>query len=218
VHLGETVRAVRQGDDGVVVRTAGGEATFDRVVVALPLSFVRDRALVDLPTTPAREAALAQVVQGDAAKLHLPLAERPAASAVLSVRGRFWNWTAVDESGSVAPVLNSFAGSRAGLDGLDVTVGAERWARQTRRLRSDLVFTDDEPLLTVWRTDPWARGAYAAWSPTATAADLRLLEEPVGGVHFAGEYAEPEFTGLMEGAVRSGLRAAARILDEIRSR
>ena len=212
VRLRETVRAVVPVGDGVLVRTATGEARYDQVVVALPLSFVRDRSLVDLPTDARREAALAQVVQGDAAKLHLPLRSVPAPSAVLSVRGRFWSWTAVAGCGAVAPVLNGFLGSRAALDRLEVAATADLWADETRRMRGDLRYADAEPLLTVWRTDPWARGAYASWSPTATAAGLACLEEPVGAVHFAGEYAEPEFTGLMEGALRSGRRAAARIL------
>jgi monoamine oxidase len=212
VRLRERVVAVRAQDEGVLVRTATGEATFDRVVVALPLAFVRDRSLVELPTTPQRERALARVVQGDAAKLHLPLARTPATSAVLSVRGRFWSWTALDATGSVAPVLNSFLGSRAALDRSDVAGGPHRWVQETRRLRADLAFTEGDALLTVWRTDPWARGAYAAWSPTATAEDQAVLEQPVGAVHFAGEYAEPEFTGLMEGALRSGRRAADQVL------
>ena len=213
VRLRETVRAVVPEADGVLVRTGTGEARFDQVVVALPLSFVRDRSLVDLPTDPRREAALAQVVQGDAAKLHLPLAGVPRTSAVLSVPGRCWSWTAVDATGSVAPVLNGFMGSRAALDRAGVTTTADRWVRDTHRLRADLPYADAEPLLTVWRTDPWARGAYASWSPTATAEGLADLEEPVGSVHFAGEYAEPEHTGLMEGALRSGRRAAARVLS-----
>ena len=38
------------------------------------------------------------------------------------------------------------------------------------------------------------------------------LVEPVGPLHFAGEHTAGEFASLMEGALRSGLRAAQQIL------
>jgi monoamine oxidase len=139
----------------------------------------------------------------------------PATSAVLSVPGRFWTWTAVDETGGVAPVLNGFMGSTAALDRLDVATSGRRWSRSTKALRADLTFADAEPLVSRWRDDPWALGAYASPSPSAAAREFALLEEPIAGVHFAGEYAEPEHTGLMEGALRSGRRAAHRILDAL---
>jgi monoamine oxidase len=213
VRLGRVARAVVAREGGALVRTDDDEAWFDRVIVALPLSFVRDRDLVELPTTPARECALARLVQGHAAKLHLPLAATPSTSAVLSVRGRFWNWTAVDATGAVAPVLNGFLGSAAALDRLDVATSGEQWSRAARSLRDDLTFADAAPLLSTWRDDPWARGAYASLSPAAVREPgFALLEEPVGAVYFAGEYAEPEYTGLMEGALRSGRRAAVRVV------
>ncbi|HEX4249858.1 MAG TPA: NAD(P)/FAD-dependent oxidoreductase [Pseudonocardia sp.] len=215
VRLGQVVRAVVARDGGALVRTEDDEAWLDHVVVALPLSLVRDRDLVELPTTPARERALARLAQGHAAKLHLPLAATPATSAVLSVPCRFWTWTAVDATGGVAPVLNGFMGSTAALDRLEVATSGRRWARSAKALRADLTFADAEPLVSTWRDDPWARGAYASPSPSAVADELALLEEPIAGVHFAGEYAEPEHTGLMEGALRSGRRAAQRILAAV---
>lgn len=40
------------------------------------------------------------------------------------------------------------------------------------------------------------------------------LREPNGRLHFAGEYSAGELAGLMEGALRSGQRAAAEVLRE----
>jgi monoamine oxidase len=34
---------------------------------------------------------------------------------------------------------------------------------------------------------------------------------PVGNIFFAGEYTDPDNTGLMEGALRSGRRAAEQV-------
>ena len=44
------------------------------------------------------------------------------------------------------------------------------------------------------------------------------LQAAVGSVSFAGEYADPDYTGLMEGALRSGVRAADEVLARLRSR
>ena len=214
VRLGQQVRQVEQRPDGVRVSTSDAEATFDAVVVALPLELVRSSTAVVLPLPQWKRDALAGVLQGHAAKLHLALRSTPATSAVMSVRRRYWSWTAVDQTGGVTPVLNSFMGSRDALQAVAVADGSTAWANDLRRLRSELdVDPDVPPVATVWSVDRFARGAYSSHAPGAAPADLALLEEPVGNVFFAGEYADPTFTGLMEGAIRSGERAAARVLE-----
>jgi monoamine oxidase len=42
--------------------------------------------------------------------------------------------------------------------------------------------------------------------------DDEIIAAPVGGVHFAGEHTAGAWAGLMEGALRSGARAAGEIL------
>lgn len=204
-------------DGGVVVATDDGSEVFDAVVVALPLAIVRGGRGVVLPTSTERELALSRVVQGHAAKLHLPLASPPSASAVMSVRDRYWTWTAIDASGSVAPVLNAFMGSSAAIDRVGLRADPQRWAVKARALRADLnVAEGAEVIATMWSDDPLAGGAYAAHAPTDPSAPAEDLESPIGDVYWAGEYAEAEFTGLMEGAIRSGQRAAARVLAATR--
>ncbi len=151
-------------------------------------------------------------MSGHAAKLHLPLASRPAPSAVLSVEHRFWTWTAADASGAVAPVLNCFAGSAAAVDRLDAAAGPERWDGLVRRIRSDLAYAPGQPVLTHWGADPYALGAYSARGAGWAAEDDEVLTRPVGRVFFAGEHTAGELSGLMEGALRSGERAAEQVL------
>jgi monoamine oxidase len=206
-------------DGGVVIATAEGSEVFDVVIVALPLAIVRGGRGVTLPTSAEREISLARVVQGHAAKLHLPLISTPRPSAVMSVRDRYWTWTAVDATGTVAPVLNAFMGSSAAVDRAGLRVDPDRWATKARALRPDLGVADQaEVISTIWSDDPLAGGAYAAHAPTDPSSPAVDLESPVGDVYWAGEYAEPDFTGLMEGAIRSGQRAAARVLEDVRRR
>lgn len=214
VRYGETVRAVENiSDGGVLVTTDAGTSVFDAVIVALPLAVIRDQQ-VTLPTNQARGAALEHVLQGHAAKLHLPLEAPPRTSAIMSVEGRYWTWTATDESGGVVPVLNAFMGSSSAIARSNLTQNPAQWVTKARALRPDLAIPQDaSALTTVWSEDPLAGGAYAAHAPGATAADTAVLEKSVGDVFWAGEYSEPEFVGLMEGAIRSGERAAGRVIQ-----
>jgi monoamine oxidase len=216
LRYGENVRAVENiSDGGVLVTTDAGTSVFDAVIVALPLAVVRDPQ-VTLPTNEARSSALKYVLQGHAAKLHLPLETQPDTSAVMSVEGRYWTWTATDESGGVVPVLNAFMGSKSAIARANLTQHPEDWVVKARALRADLTIPRNaSALTTVWSEDPLAGGAYAAHAPGATAAGTALLEKPVGDVFWAGEYSEPEFVGLMEGAIRSGERAAGRVIRRL---
>lgn len=197
---------------GVIVTTAEGDSRpFAAAVVAVPIGVLRDGSIIDVPTTEQRERALQGVVQGHAVKLHAALDQEPETSAVMAVKQRYWTWTAVDATGKVAPVLNSFMGSRAAIESSGVVEDPEKWVESARALRADLDIRDGA-IATEWTTDPYARGAYSAHSPNFSPDDDRYLEEPIGDVFFAGEYAESTYTGLMEGAIRSGFRAAERVL------
>lgn len=202
-------------DGGAMVTTAsGGTEVFDAVVVALPLALVRDPAQITLPFSAARNANLDRVTQGHAAKLHLPLGSNPASSAVMSVEGRYWTWTARDTSGDVPPVMNAFMGSLAAITKAGIATEPSRWVQRVRTLRHDLdIALDAAAVVTNWSQDPFAGGAYAAHAPADPGMPPIDLESPIGDVYWAGEYAEREFTGLMEGAVRSGERAARRVLQ-----
>lgn len=217
VRYREAVHAVTDLGDEVLVETSTGSAAFDAVIVALPLSIVRDPATVALSVPEWKTNALNRVLQGDAAKLHLPLRSVPSTSAVMSTNGRFWTWTAVDNTGTVTPVLNSFMGSPGALDRAQGNGDFNDWITHARHIRPELDFSESEAVATIWRNDPLARGAYAAFAPGGGKQDSEELERPVGSIFFAGEYADPDYTGLMEGALRSGERAAVRIRNVVRN-
>jgi len=214
VRLGETVRRVKNTEGNRVrVDTDSASEEFDVVVVALPMSILCDPETIEIPLPEWKNEVFSRVVQGHAAKIHLPLQTRPETSATMSVPGRFWNWSAIDATGEVAPVLNGFMGSPSAMEAAALETNSGRWAELARATRPDLAFHPSLPaVVTDWAADPLARGAYSALSPYATEQDSELLERPVDNVFFAGEYADPEFTGLMEGALRSGRRAAERII------
>jgi monoamine oxidase len=67
-------------------------------------------------------------------------------------------------------------------------------------------------LLTTWNDDPWAGESYSALTVEAAAGDDELLAAPLDRVHIAGEHTAGAWSGLMEGALRSGQRAADELL------
>jgi monoamine oxidase len=193
----------------VRLRAAGAEFEADACVVAVPAS-VLDRIAFD-PPLPAHVAGPLRAVRyGHAAKLFVPLRSPAPPTAVMSVPDRYWTWTATGDRGRVQPVVSAFAGSAAALERLHVEHGPDRWLALVEELRPDLDLDPGGALLSTWSDDPWIRAAYSTSPPTELA---ETFARPVGPLAFAGEHLGGEFAALMEGAVRSGRRAAQALLN-----
>jgi monoamine oxidase len=210
VHLGVPVRAVSWSGQGVRVMVEGAELEAEACLLAVPAS-VTGRIRFDPPLPAWKAEALERVVYGHAAKLFVPLRRVPPPSAVLSVPDRYWTWTARGADGAVQPVVSAFAGSAPALAALQVTAGPATWRRRLTALRADLDL-DRGTVLATWDDDPWVQAAYSTRTPAFRPGDPDLLARPVGPLHFAGEHTAGAWSGLMEGALRSGHRAAAHLL------
>jgi monoamine oxidase len=195
VRLESPVERIAWSDAGVRVH----ELEADACVLAVPATI---EIAFDPPLPEWKQRALAGVRYGDAAKLFLPLAEPAEPSATLSVPGRFWAYTQRAPDGSPLPVVAAFAGTRAALDRLTPTA--------VQALRPDLAIAG-APVYSTWHDDPWTRAAYSARSLESPLDDAALAK-PVGPIAFAGEHTAGEWHALMEGALRSGLRAAEDVL------
>jgi len=230
VRLSEPVQAIEQDSSGVRVftsrltagdepsannraATGGATVTGDAVVVAVPVPvLLRLRFSPPLPAD--RLSTWQRSGLAHNAKLHVPLTAPLAvsASAIHSVPGRFWTWTATDGSRQVQPVLHAFSGTRAGLSALGVASGPAVWAEQLARLRPDLTLDVGRALLTTWNNDLWAGASYSALTTSVADGDDLRIASPSGRVFFAGEHTAGTRFGLMEGALRSGVRAAGEVL------
>jgi monoamine oxidase len=210
VHLGAPVQAVTWSERGVRVATAGAELGAEACVVAVPASVI-GRIRFDPPLPAWKAEALERVVYGHAAKLFVPLRRVPEPSAVLSVPDHYWTWTARGAGGTVQPVVSAFAGSAPALAALEVSDGPAAWRRHLAVLRPDLDL-DRDTVLSTWDDDPWVQAAYSTRTPSFRPDDPGLLARPVGPLHFAGEHTAGPWSGLMEGGLRSGHRAAAELL------
>jgi monoamine oxidase len=122
---------------------------------------------------------------GRTSKLFLPLSKPAPPSATLSVPGRFWTYTQLAPDGAPLPVACTFGRP------------AHDWPAAVRELRPDLEYADAEPTRSDWD---------AAYSVEAVDTGA-----PVGPIVFAGEHTAGDWHALMEGALRSGERAAAEV-------
>ncbi len=208
VRLGSPVERVLHSPDSVRVGAGGAELEADACVVAVPAS-VLDRIEFDPPLPAALAEPLRAVRYGHAAKLFVPLRRPAPPSAVMSVPGRYWTWTATGDEGRVQPVVSAFAGSGSALDRLGLERGTERWVDLLAELRGDLDLDRSGAVLSTWADDPWARAAYSTSPPPGLA---EVFARPAGPLAFAGEHLGGEFAALMEGAIRSGRRAARALL------
>jgi monoamine oxidase len=65
-----------------------------------------------------------------------------------------------------------------------------------------------------WPADPWSRGGPVGVAPPGTyTAYGPSLRQPFGAVHWAGTETSTYWNGYMDGAVRSGERAALEVMD-----
>jgi predicted NAD/FAD-dependent oxidoreductase len=198
VRCSSPVTAVEHDADGVVI---DGELRAHACVIAVP-------AHVPLEFRPAlpqwKIEALRRVVYGQAAKLFAPLQEPAQPSAVMSVPGRFWTWTATGEDGSVLPAVNAFAGSGPAVSQL---LEGDAYLDAVSGLRPDLRID-----AAAARVSTWPEGAYSTVETGRPEGDAEALAAPVGRLAFAGEHTAGHWFATMEGALRSGHRAAADIL------
>ncbi|HWH66965.1 MAG TPA: FAD-dependent oxidoreductase, partial [Gaiellales bacterium] len=103
--------------------------------------------------------------------------------------------------------VTAFAGSRPAVDALRVDDGPERYLERVAALRPDLELDGAAAVLSTWPD-----GAYSARQPDRPADLDDRLEATVGRIAFAGEQTERHWYSTMEGALRSGKRAARQLL------
>jgi monoamine oxidase len=209
VRLRTPASAVAHDASGVRVATTDGPVDADVVVVAVPVPLLRALAF-DPPLPEAVIEAHASIRVSVAAKLAVPLKAAVAADAVMSVPGRFWAYTTpCDEVG--VRTVGSWAGSTPVVTALEANDGPETWIAAIRELWPELALDEAGAVVTTWLDDPWTQGAYSVLM-SRDPEEPSLLTTPVGRIVFAGEHTSPDWSGTIEGAIRSGERAAADVL------
>lgn len=222
VRLGAVVRTIRQDETGVVVEFEGGSVTAQQVVVAVPPTLAgRLRYVPALPAL--RDGLTQQMPAGSVIKFQVGYdtpfwREEGVNGYVLSLDDEFN--VVMDNSPPDAScgVLVGF------LEGAHARTANLLTAEERRQLvvaalvkyfgpkaahPFDVVEQD-------WTAEEFTRGCYGgrlgagAWTQYGKA-----LSAPVGRIHWAGAETSDIWNGYMDGAIRSGRRAADEILAEL---
>ncbi len=222
VRLNAVVRTIAQDAGGVRVAYEGGEATARHVIVALPPTLAG--RIRYLPALPARRDGLTQQIPaGSVIKFQVGYPtpfwrEQGLNGFVLSLDDEFN--VVLDNSppdGSCG-VLVGFLEAAHAREAAEMTAG-ERHELITSTLVKYFGDQAAEPFDIVeydWMAEEFTRGCYGGrlgagvWTQYGQA-----LAAPVGRIHWAGAETSDIWNGYMDGAIRSGRRAAAEILASI---
>lgn len=215
-----SVRDVPGGD--LILRTSAGEIRARAVVVAVPPA-MRGRIDFDPPLPPAHQAISQRMPQGALSKAYA-VYETP-----------FWradglNGQSLSDDGPVFITFDASPRPEAGSPGKGVLLGfvGGDYARRfdalpaaERRLQVLQCFArlyGPKALQPVgyvdqrWAAEPWVGGGPTSHpGPGALTAGAAALAAPVGRIFWAGTETADTWSGFMDGAVRSGERAATEV-------
>ncbi|MGN6721104.1 MAG: flavin monoamine oxidase family protein [Marmoricola sp.] len=224
VRLNAPVRSIECEADRVVVTTTHGTLTCARVVVTVPPPMLR--SITFTPALPAGKVAWIDGNQmGRVAKVHA-VYETPF-------------WRAENNSGIATLYTPETVGVVFDNSPHDAHTGvlvafvyadrADTWAKLDDAARRDAVLSDlarvvgeaaHTPIDYVeknWSGDDYVGGGYEAYPrPGAwSRAGAEGWRAPIGRIHWAGTETSEVWNGYIDGAIGSGERAAAEVLDAL---
>jgi monoamine oxidase len=220
VRLGKGVETIEWGGQPVRVICADGSVyEAGQVVITLPVGVLQARGVRFVPDLPpARWNAIDSLGISDVVKLHLlfdaPVLP-PGVDAVFDlgcVPTFWWNASAGNPNFAGELLVGWAVGAAArSLLALDESEALAQALNSLRDLLNQPDLTPRTAALHHWNDDPYARGAYTHTPPGAHTARAVLAAPLEGRLFWAGE-ATDTFYGTVQGAYRSGARAAREIL------
>lgn len=222
VVLRSPVSRITERAGGLRIEAGSREVLARRAIVAVPPP-LRTRIDFD-PALPPAHAQLAQ---------RMPMGWLVKATAIYEEP--FWrtdglSGEAVNEEGPVTVTFDNSppGGSPGALVGFVGGADARAFARLGKSERRRAVLGSFESLFGPraqaaeqyieqdWATERWSGGGpVATFATGGWTASGPVLREPVGLVHWAGTETATVWSGYIDGAIRSGERAAAEVLERL---
>ena len=217
VCLGSVVERIEHGASGVTVHTAAEAVTARAIVVAIPPAH-RNSIAFD-PGLPADRVDLAtRWPMGNLSKVYAAY-ETPfwrtagQSGEALSDDGAVFITFDVSPGDDGPGVLLGFTDART-FDPLEPDARRAHALECFVRLFGDAAREPVDYLDHRWSAEPFAPGGpTAAVPPGAWTTYGHRLREPVDAIFWAGTETADQWTGFLDGAVRSGLRAATEVAD-----
>ena len=212
------VTAISQDKDGVTVKVGPTGYSADYLVLAVPL-----RALGNITLTPGlnekQQAALKGTNYGWRDQILMKF-KRPVwddksrlSGEIYSDQGLGMIWVEPATKGG-ANVLINLSGDNARV----MQAFGDRQLSEQVLIRMNKYYPKmrgayDGYEMRRYSTDAGTGGSYLAYGPGQISRFWRVWEAPVSRVAFAGEHTDALYPGTIEGALRSGKRAASQVRD-----
>lgn len=220
IHLSQPVRCIHQDDEGVMVRATGMTVRARRAIVAVPLAI-------------AGQISYRPMLPADRSFLHQRMPSGSIIKTSVVYDEPFWRDDGLSGQsvapGSPATVTLDACGD-TGHPGVLCVVIEGPIARQvgrlddTERRRAVLDALVERfgrkagaPVDFVeqnWSTERYSGGGMLSHAPTGVLTEFgHALREPCGRIHWAGTESSAVMCGWIDGAVRSGERAASEVME-----
>jgi len=223
IHLNTSATAIRWTPGKVSISTASPalpEIRATRAIIAVPLGVLQSDAISIYPAPPASLAAIHRLAMGTAARITLVFREQfwegvaPDLSFLFAREQTLPTWWTAAPNPSAA-LTGWMAGPRA----LRAPTGNVLKHQALATLAAIFDRNDLPALLNAfhthdWRSDPFSLGAYSYAPAHALHASADLAIPIENTLSFAGEHTDTTgHWGTVHAALRSGMRAAAQILE-----
>ena len=209
VRLATVVQSI-DADAGAITLTTGEVISAATIVAAVPLPVLSR-------LWPAMPLELGAVGYGVGGKISVQFDRRiwrdyGRNGTVLTERAWGHLWETTDDQGGDRGVLTNLLSSHDGAAFAALPEAPDRLVAEIDRLFPGAKGLAGERVHTDWTNDPFSLGAYSCFGPGQMAAAAPLMRAAHGRLLLAGEHTD-EFSGFMEGALRSGTRVAAMVAD-----
>ncbi|NJY62746.1 FAD-dependent oxidoreductase [Salinimicrobium sp. CDJ15-81-2] len=224
LHYGVEVKTVEDLEEKVVISAVenGKNTTYeaDEVIVTLPL-----KVLKNVTFKPALSAAKSKAIEG------MPVLN--STRVFIEVDKPFWREEGVtglvfsdlplmnvnayhnakDPENGAAMLESYVVGERAEeLGEMGEQEAIEQQLQEMKKVYPEVQEHFTEGYVKAWSEDPYALGGPSWPGPGDVTAYLKDLQSPHGKIHFAGEHTSI-LRSTMEGALRSGIRAAQEVQE-----
>ena len=218
IKTNSPVSAINQDKDGVTVKVGSVGYEAEYVVLAVPL-----RALSRIQLTPALDAQHQGAIKSTNYGWHDQIMlkfKTPVWDSKARMSGEIYSNTGLGMLW-IEPALKGGANAVINLSGDNARImqafGDKQLVDQVL-IRLHAFYPQARGAFTGYEirrssVDPSTGGAYLAFGPGQISKYWRLWEKPLQRVAFAGEHTDSLYPGTLEGALRTGQRAAGQVQD-----
>ncbi|WP_227430365.1 flavin monoamine oxidase family protein [Psychrobacter sp. I-STPA6b] len=219
IKIASPVISLRQDDNQVTATTQNGQTyRADYAVVSVPATVLH--RIHFTPELPPIQKAASNLAYGHHNKVMLQYKQRfwldrNLGGDTASELPLGWTWEATDQQDGEGGILvtytsGDFAKEASQVEKKDLVI--------QRQQEIEAMYPEARGLLThasiqTWTTEPWIEGGFSAPAVNQVIPYWTAFHQPHKRIYFAGEHSDNLLPGYMEGAIRSGQRAAKQVME-----